>query len=814
MIDREARQTVQWLRCEKGPKFNGAGDGSWILIRRLPGPGRSGLPRPRPFGLLWERTGLGGLSFPSRGSELLLLLLLLLLLPPAQAGEAGARPAEAGKRRDEAAGPPRGERGAKWTGRRTDRRTARMAAAGDCGEAEAAAAAATSRRELPLGCPDSARRPSAGEARLREKAPAGPLQELLSRLQDWLLAAEETARAACPAAAHASYAEARKELRRFEALRGQVSAKLWPLDALNRRYQQLGRSGAGDGLGLRLRAAVREVNQRWEALQARAAAVSRRLKHFVTQWEEFETEREALRLWLTELSLRLMDVEHFSGGTLLEKMTRLQAFQEDVQANAERMDRLLAQGERLIQKSQPEDAELLEEELQDLSGFCQEIFCRVFCFWQQLVSLSLALGGFRGPWEQLAGSARDPKRRAAGTSAGLPSVVRKACPWGAPRSPVKEGSCCPVEPMGFEPQRPETWLGKSWQEAAGRQLAREESDGRRQRCRLPAGETYHPAQSQRSSQPAKRGKPEQLAKRRAKHPFFAHPGLGSNGQPPNLLLLIDFREEMAQFPASRTCNHHGEGVLPEPPTKVHPTGDAADEDAAAAAACSQPDAAAAAAAAGAAAALDGQFSLPGPVHALLFPGQGLRQVFLPRAQAQWATTHLARVMGHQVPRLGSSGESCLWERQASPGRALSCGCSERGSSPRQLQARGRLFGQMAGYLPDPPPSRPLPTGLPRTGKGLGMWSRGRSEAVLAKPLQFIEGPSGHLASAAEQAALGLSVPKGPSFYGPLSLYSFIRLVSKKIWCGLGMEEGWHFVGWVGRGAQPIACGNQFKSALP
>uniref|UniRef100_A0ABM5ERK6 Nesprin-4 isoform X4 n=1 Tax=Pogona vitticeps TaxID=103695 RepID=A0ABM5ERK6_9SAUR len=576
-----------------------------------------------------------------------------------------------------------------------------MAATGDCGEAEAAAAAATSRREeLPLGCPDSARRPSAGEARLREKAPAGPLQELLSRLQDWLLAAEETARAACPAAAHASYAQARKELRRFEALRGQVSAKLWPLDALNRRYQQLGRSGAGDGLGLRLRAAVREVNQRWEALQARAAAVSRRLKHFVTQWEEFETEREALRLWLTELSLRLMDVEHFSGGTLLEKMTRLQAFQEDVQANAERMDRLLAQGERLIQKSQPEDAELLEEELQDLSGFCQEIFCRVFCFWQQLVSLSLALGGFRGPWEQLAGSARDPKRRAAGTSAGLPSVVRKACPWGAPRSPVKEGSCCPVEPTGFEPQRPETWLGKSWQEAAGRQLAREESDGRRQRCRLPAGETYHPAQSQRSSQPAKRGKPEQLAKRRAKHPFFAHPGLGSNGQPPNLLLLIDFREEMAQFPASRTCNHHGEGVLPEPPTKVHPTGDAADEDAAAA--CSQPDAAAAAAAAGAAA-LDGQLSLPGPVHALLFPGQGLRQVFLPRAQAQWATTHLARVMGHQVPRLGSSGESCLWKRQASPGRALSCGCSERGSSPRQLQARGRLFGQRAGYLPDPPP---------------------------------------------------------------------------------------------------------------
>lgn len=47
-------------------------------------------------------------------------------------------------------------------------------------------------------------------------------------------------------------------------------------------------------------------------------------QYFVGQREEFEWERETVQVWLTELDLRLTDVEHFSGGSSLEKMMELQ----------------------------------------------------------------------------------------------------------------------------------------------------------------------------------------------------------------------------------------------------------------------------------------------------------------------------------------------------------------------------------------------------------------------------------------------------------------------------------------------------------
>ncbi|XP_054855920.1 nesprin-4 [Eublepharis macularius] len=215
-------------------------------------------------------------------------------------------------------------------------------------------------------------------------------QDSLFRFQDWLWAAEVTAASAN--SSQVSYAHSKKELQRFEILQKQVQEKLMPLEDLNRQYRLLVRSG---GIGLHLRSVVQEISQRWDDLQRRVAAIYKRLKYFVNQREEFESERETIRVWLTELDLRLTDVEHFSGGTSLDKMIQLQTFQQDVQSIAERVDLLLVRGECLIQKSQPEDAEVLEEELQDLSGFCQDVFRRVFRFRRRLVSMRLV---FENEW--------------------------------------------------------------------------------------------------------------------------------------------------------------------------------------------------------------------------------------------------------------------------------------------------------------------------------------------------------------------------------------------------------------------------------
>ncbi|XP_053124694.1 nesprin-2-like isoform X2 [Hemicordylus capensis] len=458
-------------------------------------------------------------------------------------------------------------------------------------------------------------------------------QDWLFRFQDWLSAAEATA--ASPESSQVSFAHSKKELQRFEALQRQVWEHLWPLESLSRQLRQLARSGSA--LGPQLRSAVQEINQRWDDLRTRTAAIYKRLKHFVSQQEEFELETETIRVWLMELDLRLTGVEHFSGGTLLEKMMQLQEFKQDVQANAERVDRLLVHGERLIQKSQPEDAEMLEEELQDLSCVCQEVFHRVFRFHWRLGSIWLVLeskwwsdqesdlesdcftedslelvenhemglplppngprcqptpktallrckrqapnlvgvvdlewdpsvdvGGSTshdeedssyysaitglGHWEEPSQRCRRSSRQVCrsltlrcgsqedsfvqndfqeGWEGFLTNKEMQLCHSGKslPRErdgdqhpqtlPRRKGSCHPTEPLGFDPQRVESWLGQAWQE-------KPEVQG------TPAahGCVPFPSQSQRTGRRRvkRQQKPQQQPKRKTKLTFIGQPG--------------------------------------------------------------------------------------------------------------------------------------------------------------------------------------------------------------------------------------------------------------------------------------------------
>ncbi|XP_078517236.1 nesprin-2-like [Lissotriton helveticus] len=210
--------------------------------------------------------------------------------------------------------------------------------------------------------------------------------DCFSRYQDWLQGAEAVL--TFTKSSQVLYADAKEELKKCEVLLRQVRERLGQLESLNRQYRQLTQIN-GIGLQTRLRAMVQECNQRWDRLQKQAQARHKRLKYFVSQREDFESEREIIEVWLIELDLKLTDVEHFSSGNTLEKIKQLQPLQQDVQVNADRVDGLLVFGEQLIQRSEPLDAECLEEELQLLSCYCQEVFSRVFRFRRRLVSMRL-----------------------------------------------------------------------------------------------------------------------------------------------------------------------------------------------------------------------------------------------------------------------------------------------------------------------------------------------------------------------------------------------------------------------------------------
>ena len=67
-----------------------------------------------------------------------------------------------------------------------------------------------------------------------------------------------------------------------------------------------------------------------------------------------------------------------------------QGFQQDITLNADRIDALILAGEQLIQKSCPPDAALMEDELEELHNYCQEVFRRVERFHHRLLGRTVS----------------------------------------------------------------------------------------------------------------------------------------------------------------------------------------------------------------------------------------------------------------------------------------------------------------------------------------------------------------------------------------------------------------------------------------
>ncbi|RXN16299.1 nesprin-2-like protein [Labeo rohita] len=209
-------------------------------------------------------------------------------------------------------------------------------------------------------------------------------QEDYSSFEDWLNVAERST--AEPNSSDVLYVDAKEELQKYEVFQKQVHESLTHLEVINNQYRRLARENRADAAS-RLRAMVHQGNQRWDALQRRVAAILRRLRHFTSQREEFEGTRKGLLVWLTEIDLQLTNVENFTESHLQDKIKQLKSFKKEITLNTNKIDALIVFGEGLIQRSCPQDAVEIEDELEELHTYCQEVFGRVAGFHQRLTSL-------------------------------------------------------------------------------------------------------------------------------------------------------------------------------------------------------------------------------------------------------------------------------------------------------------------------------------------------------------------------------------------------------------------------------------------
>ncbi|XP_052441872.1 nesprin-2-like isoform X3 [Carassius gibelio] len=209
-------------------------------------------------------------------------------------------------------------------------------------------------------------------------------QEDYSSFENWLNVAERSA--AEPNSSDVLYTDAKEELQKYEIFQRQVHESLAQLEFINNQYRRLAWENRADAAS-RLRAMVHHGNQRWDTLQRRVAAILRRLRHFTSQREEFEGTRESLVIWLNEIERQLTNVENFSESHVQDKMKQLKSFKKEITLNTNKIDALIVFGEGLIQRSCPQDAVEIEDELEELHTYCQDVFGRVAQFHQRLTSL-------------------------------------------------------------------------------------------------------------------------------------------------------------------------------------------------------------------------------------------------------------------------------------------------------------------------------------------------------------------------------------------------------------------------------------------
>lgn len=71
-------------------------------------------------------------------------------------------------------------------------------------------------------------------------------------------------------------------------------------------------------------------------------------------------------------------------------MSVSQAFQQEISLHTGKIELVFRQGESLIEKSEPLDAAVIEEELEDLQRYCQEVFGRVDRYYKKLTRLPVS----------------------------------------------------------------------------------------------------------------------------------------------------------------------------------------------------------------------------------------------------------------------------------------------------------------------------------------------------------------------------------------------------------------------------------------
>ena len=74
---------------------------------------------------------------------------------------------------------------------------------------------------------------------------------------------------------------------------------------------------------LQIKQTTQDLNARWDSLSRRTVAVLRRMRHIINVRDDFGATRKALIVWLSDLDMRLTNLEYLKEAPVADKINTL-----------------------------------------------------------------------------------------------------------------------------------------------------------------------------------------------------------------------------------------------------------------------------------------------------------------------------------------------------------------------------------------------------------------------------------------------------------------------------------------------------------
>ncbi|XP_048737335.2 nesprin-1-like isoform X3 [Ostrea edulis] len=202
-----------------------------------------------------------------------------------------------------------------------------------------------------------------------------------SYFENWLHDTELEVQASASDDVHAGFSKT--EVEHLEQLQREIHGKFGELEQINEVYRKLAREGRTDHAGA-LKLMIQTCNQKWDILQKQVSDIATSLKQLSTIHEEFKSRKDLMYKWLTDVEVRVTDLEYLSLMDVPTKVAEIKRLQNEMNIKNTNMDDIDSLALLLMEKECLNNTTKIQKETEELKSYFTVVLDRVSQYSEKL----------------------------------------------------------------------------------------------------------------------------------------------------------------------------------------------------------------------------------------------------------------------------------------------------------------------------------------------------------------------------------------------------------------------------------------------